>query len=115
VAACLGADFVKVNAPRKAGADPNEIFKEAVGAAGRCGVITTGGSSIAEESFLKGLWEQINLAGTRGNATGRNIHQKTLQNAIRMCDATSAITLGGKDLGFAMKVYNGEEKFRIDD
>jgi fructose-bisphosphate aldolase/6-deoxy-5-ketofructose 1-phosphate synthase len=53
-----------------------EIFKEAVGAAGRCGVITTGGSSIAEESFLKGLWEQINIAGTRGNDTGRNIHQK---------------------------------------
>jgi fructose-bisphosphate aldolase/6-deoxy-5-ketofructose 1-phosphate synthase len=115
VAACLGADFVKVNAPRKQGADANEIFKEAVGAAGRCGVITTGGSSIAEESFLKGLWEQINITGTRGNATGRNIHQKTLQDAIRMCDATSAITLGGKDLDFAMKVYRGEDKFRLDD
>jgi hypothetical protein len=41
--------------------------------------------------------------------------KKTLQNAIRMCDATSAITLRGKDLDFAMKVYRGEEKFRLDD
>ncbi len=113
IAACLGADFVKVNAPSKEGADPNEIFKEAVGAAGRCGVITTGGSSIAEESFLQGLWDQINITGTRGNATGRNIHQKTLQDAVRMCDATSSITLGGKDTDFAMKVYRGEEKFEI--
>ncbi|MGQ4808166.1 Fructose-bisphosphate aldolase class 1 [Candidatus Entotheonellaceae bacterium PAL068K] len=115
VAACLGADFVKVNAPRKQGEDANEMFKEAVLAAGRCGVITTGGSSIAEETFLKGLWEQINITGTRGNATGRNIHQKSLQDAIRMCDATSSITLGGKDLDFAMKVYNGKDEFKIED
>ena len=114
IAACLGAEFVKVNAPKKEGADSNEIFKEAVAAAGRCGVITTGGSSIAEESFLSGLWDQINITGTRGNATGRNIHQKTLEEAIRMCDATSAITLGGKDVTYAMKVYVGSEKFRMD-
>ena len=46
-----------------------------------------------------------------GNATGRNIHQKSLDDAVKMCNAISAITLGDKDVDFAYKVYQGKYKF----
>ena len=35
VAACLGADFVKVNYPKKEGCESKEILKEAIMAAGQ--------------------------------------------------------------------------------
>ncbi|ENN95866.1 aldolase, partial [Methanocaldococcus villosus KIN24-T80] len=102
IACCLGADFVKVNYP----GDP-ESFKEAVLAAGRTGVLCAGGKSKDPKEFLKDIWEQINISGARGNATGRNIHQKPLEKAIRMCNAIYAITIEGKSLEEALKIYYG--------
>jgi fructose-bisphosphate aldolase/6-deoxy-5-ketofructose 1-phosphate synthase len=92
VAACLGADFVKVNYPRSEGKDSKEIFKEAIKAAGRTKVICAGGSSTDVKKFLQTLHNQI-AVGAAGNATGRNIHQKSLDEAIRMCNAIYAITV----------------------
>lgn len=113
-AACaLGADFVKVNYPAKDGLASEEIFKEAVGAAGRCNVVCAGGSSTDASKFLDRLWKQLHVSGARGNATGRNIHQKPLEEAKRMCDAIAALTLGGKDVEFAARVYNGDETFQL--
>ena len=108
VAACLGADFVKVNYPKCD--NPAERFKEAVLAAGRTGVLCAGGKSIEPEKFLKQIWEQINISGARGNATGRNIHQKPLDDAVRMCNAIYAITIEGKSLEEALKIYYGDRK-----
>ncbi len=102
IALCLGADFVKVNYP----GDPYK-FKEAVLAAGRCGVLCAGGSKIDEEKFLKQIWEQINISGAKGNATGRNIHQRPLEEAIKMCNAIYAITIEGKSLEEAIKILRG--------
>ena len=93
VAACLGSDFVKVNYPKKEGYESREIFKEAIQAAGSTKVICAGGSSVDVESFLKRLHDQIHVSGAAGNATGRNIHQKSLEDAIRMCNAIYAITV----------------------
>ncbi|ACV24477.1 aldolase [Methanocaldococcus fervens] len=108
VAACLGADFVKVNYPKCD--NPAERFKESVLAAGRTGVLCAGGKSIEPEKFLKQIWEQINISGARGNATGRNIHQKPLDDAVRMCNAIYAITIEGKSLEDALKIYYGDKK-----
>lgn len=105
IACCLGADFVKVNYPKKEGERSEEIFKEAVMAAGRTGVVCAGGSSTDARKFLEKLYSQINVSGARGNATGRNIHQKPLDEAVRMCDAIAAITFAGEDVDMAMKVY----------
>src|SRR3989338_1565137 len=102
--ACLGSDFVKVNYPKPKEGSAAEAFKEAITAAGRTGVITSGGSSKAVRAFLQETWDQIHISGARGNATGRNIHQKPLTEAIRMANALSAITLGNKDVDFAEKV-----------
>ena len=106
VAACIGADFVKVNYPKKAGCESSEIFKEAVLAAGRTKVVCAGGSSDDVESFLRRLYDQIHVSGAAGNATGRNIHQKSLNDAIRMCNAVYAITVEEKNVEEALKIYN---------
>ena len=106
--ACLGADFVKVNYPKPKEGKAAEAFKEAIMAAGkRTGVITAGGSSKAVKDFLQETWDQINISGCRGNATGRNIHQKPLDEAVRLANAISAITIGGKSADEAMNVFNG--------
>jgi fructose-bisphosphate aldolase/6-deoxy-5-ketofructose 1-phosphate synthase len=107
VGAALGSDFVKVNYPEKRGHRSEEIFKEGIRAAGRCKVICAGGSSIHPKPFLRRLYDQIFVSGARGNATGRNIHQKSLNKAVRMCNAISAITLKGKSVEEALKIYEG--------
>jgi fructose-bisphosphate aldolase/6-deoxy-5-ketofructose 1-phosphate synthase len=114
-AVCLGADFAKVNYPEKKGLDARAravAFREAIRAAGETRIITSGGSSRDVKLFLQETYDQIHISGAMGNATGRNIHQKPLKEAIRMCDAISAITLGDKSVDFAYKVYLGREKFR---
>jgi len=104
VAACLGSDFVKVNYPKKAGHDSKELFKEAVLAAGRTKVVCAGGSSTDAKGFLQRLHDQIFVSGASGNATGRNIHQKSLDEAIKMCNAIYAITVNGETVEEAMKM-----------
>ncbi|MBN2017911.1 MAG: aldolase [Candidatus Cloacimonetes bacterium] len=106
VAACLGADFVKVNYPDSYNA--KEDFKEAIRAAGRTGVICAGGSSVDVGEFLKRLYDQIQ-AGAVGNATGRNIHQKTLPEAVRLCKAIYSITVEGKCPEEAISIYKGND------
>lgn len=111
VAACLGSDFVKVNYPKAEGADSAELLKEGVVAAGRTGVLTAGGSSMPEKEFIEQIHKIIYIAGGRGNATGRNIHQKPLAQAIRMCNAISSITYAGYDASEAYDVYLGKKPF----
>ncbi len=116
VAMCLGSDFAKVNYPKKDAMDNierAEAFREAIKAAGRTKVITAGGGSIGARDFLQETYNQIHISGCMGNATGRNIHQRPLDEAIRLCNAISSITFGDKNVEFAYKVYLGKEKFRV--
>jgi len=106
VAACLGSDFVKVNYPEKEGHESREVFKEAVLAAGRTKVVCAGGSSVDVKGFLQRLHDQIFVSGASGNATGRNIHQKSLKEAVKMCNAIYAITVNGENVEEAMKVMS---------
>jgi fructose-bisphosphate aldolase (EC 4.1.2.13) len=103
VACCLGSDFVKINYPE--GSEPEELLKEAVKAAGRTKVLCAGGKSINVKQFLERLHDQIHVSGAVGNATGRNIHQKSLNEAIRMCNAVYAITVENSTVEEAMKTY----------
>lgn len=113
VACCLGSDFVKVNYPKKEGEKSEEIFKEAIMAAGRTGVICAGGSSADPKEFLNRLHKQITVSGAVGNATGRNIHQKPLADAINFCKAIASITFADTDVETAYKIYQGEADFSI--
>jgi fructose-bisphosphate aldolase/6-deoxy-5-ketofructose 1-phosphate synthase len=108
VASCLGADFVKVNYPK--GENPEILFKEVVMASGRTKVVCAGGGSKSPEEFLKELYNQIHVSGAFGNATGRNIHQKPLNEAVNMCNAIYAITIEDKSVEEALKIYNGNMK-----
>ena len=107
VAAALGSDFAKVNPPKKDGSVDATLLQEATAAAGRTGVVCAGGSHADMQEFLQQLHDQIHIGGAVGNATGRNIHQRSLDEAIRFCNAISAITLGDASVGEAMKIYRG--------
>jgi fructose-bisphosphate aldolase/6-deoxy-5-ketofructose 1-phosphate synthase len=107
LAACLGADFVKVNPPQGDDDASAAALKEAVQAAGRTRVICAGGKETSPQEFLSRLYKQIHVAGASGNATGRNIHQRSLDEAIRFCNAISAITLDNASVAEALKVYQG--------
>lgn len=110
VAACMGSDFTKVNPPKAPeGKTSAQALREAVRAAGRCGLICAGGSTTDGTKFLAQLYDQIHVGGAVGNATGRNIHQRTLPEALRLCAAISAITVGDKDVDFAVRVAGGDE------
>lgn len=104
--ATLGADFVKINVPKQEGSSSAELLKQATQSAGRTQVVCAGGSSADVETFLKGLHDQIHIGGTSGNATGRNIHQRPLEEAVRFANAIYAVTVEDKSVEDAMNVYN---------
>ena len=108
VAACIGADFAKVNYPAPfEGMTQPESLRVAVEAAGRCGIICSGGGTLPPREFLQRLWEQINISGCKGAATGRNIHQKETDEAVRMNAACHAIICEGSTVDEALAIYQG--------
>ena len=114
VALCLGADFVKVNPPKpEDGTAPAEALKIATAAAGRTGLVCAGGSTVDAETFLTQLYDQIHTGGACGNATGRNIHQRSLDEAVRLTKAISAITLADYSVADALAVFRGEADFSL--
>ena len=116
VALCLGADFVKVNPPSDSdGKSSAENLNIAAKAAGRCGLVCAGGGTVDAQTFLKQLYDQIHTGGACGNATGRNIHQRSLDEAVRLTKAISAITLGDASVEEALSVFNGEKDFSYSD
>lgn len=113
-ALCLGADFVKVNPPKGDETSTSaEKLKEAALASGRTGLVCAGGSTVAADKFLSQLWEQIHVGGACGNATGRNIHQRSLDEAVRLTKAISAITLGDYSVEDALAVFKGVKEFSL--
>ncbi|MBC7287010.1 MAG: aldolase [Armatimonadetes bacterium] len=116
----LSPDFGKINPPdpKKLGlADPadetaNEVaLGEAVKMAWPVRVMCAGGSKQAPEAFLAQLKRQIDIAGVKGNATGRNIHERPLEEAVRMADAIASITVAGATVEEAMAILRGELPF----
>jgi class I fructose-bisphosphate aldolase len=114
VALCLGADFVKVNPPHAEGEQTSaEGLAVASRAAGRCGLVCAGGSKADPVAFLSQLHDQIHIGGACGNATGRNIHMRSLDEAVRLTKAISAITLADYSVEEAVKVFHGEADFAL--
>lgn len=106
LAACLGADFVKLSYPK---AMNKTKMKEIVLAAGNTGVIFSGGEACEPKQFLSTLAFQI-ANGARGNATGRNIHERPISEAVRFADAISAVSLHNYSADKAYRIYLGKEK-----
>jgi len=88
----LGYDFVKVKPPHgTAGKTSAQHVHTAVTAAGNTGVICSGMSLQEPEDFLRTLAEQLEVGGTSGCATGRNIFQRSLPEAVAMTRAIAAL------------------------
>ena len=112
VALCLGADFVKVNPPKpEDGKTHAEALSIAAKAAGKTGLVCAGGGTVDAKTFLTQLYDQIHVGGACGNATGRNIHQRSLDEAVRLTKAISAITLADASVDEALEVFNGDKDF----
>jgi len=99
VGACLGADFIKINPPEA----PNialmgKLLKQATLAAGRSGVICSGGAKEDAEILLEILHQQIHVGGAVGTAIGRNLHQRDLNTALKLSKAISAIIFEDADV-----------------
>ncbi|MEE0476303.1 MAG: aldolase, partial [Adlercreutzia sp.] len=92
---------------------PAEALKVATMASGRTGLVCAGGSTVDAETFLTQLYDQIHTGGAVGNATGRNIHQRSLDEAVRLTKAISAITLADYSVADALAVFNGEKDFAL--
>ncbi|MDP3836768.1 MAG: aldolase [bacterium] len=110
VAACLGADFVKVKYPYKKFTDDKKTaaFSEVTKAAGRTSVICVGGSKLPAEELLKHLGRQLKN-GTKGLAIGRNLHQRSLSEATALGNALSAMIHKDVSASEAIKLFKGNK------
>ncbi len=98
IAACLDADFAKVKYPygTKDGKLTAEKFKEVILAAGRTKIICVGGEKRNTKEMVKTTKEQLTISGTHGLAIGRNLHQRSLAEAIKLGNDLSEAIHGSK-------------------
>ncbi len=110
VAACLGADFVKVKYPYTAkGKQVPKRFQEVTKAAGRTKVICVGGGKRTIKDILEETEKQMRIGGSAGMAIGRNLHQRPLIEADRLTAALGAIIWKGASAQEAFEIYNRKD------
>lgn len=88
---CLGADFIKLTYPFDSSAEGAQKAKEIITAAGNSGIIFSGGKKIDENNFLETIKNQLEISGARGCAIGRNMHQNSLEEAIKLGNQISKL------------------------
>ncbi|MCX5925470.1 MAG: aldolase [Candidatus Dependentiae bacterium] len=92
IADALGADFVKIKPPHdNHNRTTGEYLKHVIPAAGNTRVICSGGPKATPSDFLQELHNQLHSGGTSGCATGRNIFQHSLAEAIALTQAISSL------------------------
>ncbi len=104
VGAALGADFVKLKVPYANEFLDVEGLREITTAAGRSGILCEGGEKRDEKAFLEELYTQIHEGRSRGNGTGRNIHQRSVEEGIKMANAIYAVTVNNASVEDAIKI-----------
>lgn len=105
VGASLGADFVKVNPPlAELSFERAQLLKYATRAAGKTGVICSGGHLKNDKEFLEELFHQLHVGGAQGAAIGRNIFQRHPDEVMKFCQALSALVIDDVDVQLAIKL-----------
>ena len=95
VAACLGADFVKIHPPTPTDAQSSaQLLKLAVQAAGNTKVVCAGGKQHSAEKLLQDVRDQLTIGGSSGAAIGRNIYQRSLEDAVKLANELSSLIYG---------------------
>ena len=111
LAASLGADFVKIKTPKASGDKTSAQWLQIIcAAAGNTKVICAGGEQQEPETFLQELYDQLHIGGVAGCATGRNIFQRSFEQAVAMTKAISALVIQHKDVPYALRVYKEGHK-----
>jgi len=106
IANALGADFVKINPPQATdGKSSAEWLNIATQAAGNTKIICSGGKLADPELFLRTLHEQLHSGNTAGSAIGRNIHQRSLHEAVAFTKAVAAIVYENRSVAEAVKIF----------
>jgi len=59
-------------------------------------------------AFFQQLHDQIHISGASGNATGRNIHERSLDEAVRFANAIYAITIEDASVDDAVKIFEAK-------
>jgi len=107
VAHSLGADFVKVKPPQATKIlSSAQLLKIVTATAGNTQVICSGGSIKKPTLFLQELYEQVHIGGTAGCATGRNIFQRSLPQAVAMTQAIAQIVYDNADIKEVLRDFN---------
>ena len=92
VAACLGADFVKIHPPQSTATHSSaSLLKTIIEAAGNTKVICAGGKQQDPEALIQEVRDQITIGGTAGAAIGRNIYQHSLADAVIITNQLAAL------------------------
>lgn len=99
VGVSLGADFIKVNPPDAANILASaQLLKQVTRAAGNTKVICSGGSRKDKKVMLQEVYHQIHSGGAAGVAIGRNLHQRSLREAIAFSQALASIIIDDKNV-----------------
>jgi fructose-bisphosphate aldolase / 6-deoxy-5-ketofructose 1-phosphate synthase len=107
VAATLGADFVKVNSPEGEIDDAATALRQATLAAGKTGVIISGGSNTSAANYIYRTILQLKLGKTAGIAVGRNVHQRSFEDAVNLCKALGVVIFDNADEDTAIGIATG--------
>ena len=110
VAACLGTDFVKVNYPKREGEKSAEIFKQAIQAAGRTKVVCAGGSKHGAQGFPPAAARPDFRLRRLGKRHRPQHPPEAAGRSVRLTNAITAITVYGKSVEEAFKIYIGGTK-----
>ncbi len=104
IAASLGSDFVKIKPPKPS---KDFTYKEALeltcNAAGNTHVICAGGEKISPRQLLEDIYAQLS-AGTAGCAIGRNIFQRSPEEAASLIGALSALIHDNSSIATALEL-----------
>lgn len=102
VGAALGADFIKIEMPEGDESNRYLDLKTVVKAAGRTQVLISGGSHVDSKDLLNHVYKQLHIGGTSGIAIGRNLHQRSLDEAVRLSDALHSLVIKNEPLEQAL-------------
>lgn len=104
VAATLGADFAKINIPDdSAHYSSAQWLSIAAQAGGNTKLICSGGKKIEPKDFLEELYTQVHQSSISGCAIGRNLHQRSLPQALAFAQAINALLYHNATVDEAMK------------
>lgn len=115
VAAVLDADFAKLKYPynSKDKKKTAQDYLEVTEAAGRTKIICVGGEKKTIPDMLEELVNQINIGKTSGLAVGRNIHQRSYEEAVRFSKALGSIIFKNADLKKAKEIFSDKSAPKV--